>query len=281
MKNRSLPNRLITTIAFLTVMAAVAAGCGTAGQANTTYPGVAKIDYSWTSLPWTRDGGLFRGVRSQIADEMENGKAPKAIVERWREAAKSHPKNAVALFGWGYSYFYAHLIKGDRHRDLEFYDGCKEALRAMCAIDSPRCYEYDRVRFILAFSCCGGTGEDLRKLVALGDRLLQKEPRDYYIRSYLMDCLVGSFHADLIRRGLGMAQELAGEYPKIAEFRGYVVCANARLYRFGGETNAYDVAIAQYEVLKKHPKATRGILEDAGFQLRLMKEKKLRLSGRK
>jgi len=240
-------------------------------------------DLAWTRLQWENDDKEYHDLRISISKDLAKSTNAFTTAQSYRKDAIAHPKDSRKLFSWGYSHYYAYQILRVHGGDvLEFKKGAAEALKAMCYAQAPRCYEYDRVRFLLAsilhYGDKNGVSEDL---VSLGKRLVKKDPKDVYVRFYFADYLGWTFDPVTIGEGIAMAKDLADEYPSFAGYRAQLVIYNSNAYRFTGAMKYYREAMAQFELLKKYKNVDAASVTAAEGELGVMERHRKRAETRR
>ncbi len=241
-----------TAIAVLFLAMPVAAWPANAGSssANVLRAGPKPADYSWTTRPWTNEDSAFLAEKKRIAAEMRTATDCRKLALRYKGQAIARPNDCLAAYRWGYAHFYAFVYRRCPRYDSERAPGAREAYDAMGRFDDTRCFEYDRVRFLLASQFEQRSKSDLHTMDAVGCRLIDKDPKDVSMRFWVASWMVSTSDVGMFKKALRMYTALAAERPSLPTLRAGMLLAHARLYWWTGDDVHFRAAHTIYAKLK-------------------------------
>jgi hypothetical protein len=165
-------------------------------------------DTTWTREQWTGDDKPFMAIRQRIAGLVKQKRKTElqAFVEQYERAARDRPTSAQAQFAWGMA-----LVEARRAGlDLPAYMVTEPVYHALGKPNSPKSYQYVRLRFIMAM---WWWNFDLRQL---SDRLIKRSPRDYDVKFYSIDALLSTTQDR--QKALRYAKDLVATRPDQAGY---------------------------------------------------------------
>lgn len=131
--------------------------------------------WAWTEQPFEGDDTPYRVARKKIDAELRLGKQPYEVLTRYRSLAQKSLNDPVAKFRWGYAAYRANVTKPPL-RQSDILQGVPDALGAS---PSPSTYEYLRLRYLVTSQYATND-----YLVALGERLVQRDKDDWEVAHY-------------------------------------------------------------------------------------------------
>jgi hypothetical protein len=164
--------------------------------------------FGWIKEKWTSNDKPYLALRTLIDKEVNARKNRpdrlQVLVKQYENHAKKRPTKAQDQFAWAYSAYQASangmLIRGGwgTPRDLSL---------ALSQPKSPQSYQFARLRFLIA-----GWWRPIQELIPLSERLLQRNPKDYETKFYVVKVLSTGSQTQ-VRRAVRLAEEMVSERP--------------------------------------------------------------------
>lgn len=161
---------------------------------------VIPLSLSWTTEPWMSDDRPYQAIRADIDSLVAKNKLTSALLEQYRREAAPKYTDPQALFRYAYAGYQMQrthpVIYSPYYGDI-FYHA-----------PSPHTYNYTRLRFLSS-----ARFHEEPQLVALGKRLLQRNPNDREVRYWLVQCYRPGLSEDEKKEALAQAQDYLHRYP--------------------------------------------------------------------
>lgn len=167
------------------------------------------LSWKWTTEEWTGDDAPFAKIRDEVKEVKDKGKLDKAYLRKLEEDANQKPEDAKSQFRWGYAMFEAPYAGINLHSGP--YSDYYSVVRALGRPKSPQSYLYARLRFILM-----SMEYQYAPLKKLGIRLLERNPEDTPVKSYLIPYLGDLRDTEERKLALKYIQELIAKHPQWA-----------------------------------------------------------------
>lgn len=204
-------------------------------------------EWQWVKQPWKGNSASYIRINRRISAAFANKSRIEAVTQEYRKIAEDNPTDPLAVYAWGYAAYAARPLDSPTlGRDIQ-----KIAL-ALSLPQFPDTYEYARLRFVTT-----ANWRPYLQLKPLGNRLLQRNLKDYYVKQGMIDILAVGPQAER-QRALNYAQQLVQQYPKSAT--SYAELGWVYDLRFGSSktTSDGDGAIAAYRKAMTLPSTTGG-----------------------
>ncbi|HEY0073646.1 MAG TPA: hypothetical protein VGB77_06050 [Abditibacteriaceae bacterium] len=134
-------------------------------------------EWAWTKEKWTSSDTPYLKVREAIGPLYRAKKLNDKQLKICEKAALQKPKDALALFRWGYYGFCLALLQPD----VTIGSGkVGKASQAFANGPTPRSYEYTRLRYLM-LSYLLQSGPNMAEL---SERLLKRNRNDYFVKYY-------------------------------------------------------------------------------------------------
>lgn len=167
------------------------------------------FSWKWTTEQWTGSDVPFAKIRQEVKEVRTKGNLNKAYLKKLEEAANQRSDDAETQFRWGYAMLeapYAGInLKSGPYSD--YYS----VVRALGRPKSPHSYLYARLRFVLM-----SLEYEYAPLKNLGIRLLNRNPEDTPVKTYLISYLSDLGDVEERKLALKYAQQLVSKYPRWA-----------------------------------------------------------------
>ncbi len=197
------------TPTFLLTVGALAVGIGfcsvrstqtsktNAQGANLTSP------WAWTTEEWKGDDRPYARIRTDVDNTVAQGQLTEAVIERYWTEREKNRQDPERLFRWVYAVYKAEQTHPPIH--FKQFPGPGAF---MYDFSSPPSYEFTRIRFLIDAQY-GGEPE----LVAVGKRLLRRNPKDYDVQYYLVEAFKPWKSEAEKQEALSYAQDLIRKNP--------------------------------------------------------------------
>lgn len=157
---------------------------------------------SWMTERWTGDETKYVGAREDINRHFSHGGITVAYLNGLETAWNQDEQNPLKLFRWAHARYRAQGL----HPPLPFT--AMPAEGAFNEVPSPHTYEYARTRFLMRTSLSRP-----RELMAIGRRLLARNPNDFDVEFALYRCFGETMSAAGKQSALAYADHLINKYP--------------------------------------------------------------------
>lgn len=171
----------------------------------------SSVMWLWTQERWTGDDHPYLEIRREIDAAIAGGGNLQVLLQAYQTQAHQKPTDPQAQFRWGYLAYRMAITKPhsvDKDQILSY------AGAALEDAPSPHAYEYSRLRFLAREHVLISS-----HLKSLGERLIERNPKDEEARYALIHVLSDTFYPPKTAAALTNADYLLREHPK-----------NARLY---------------------------------------------------
>lgn len=169
-------------------------------------PYVPHTQFAWTQEAWTADEKPFQSVRVALVMAQQQHKNMLAQAKQYGATAKKKPNDALAVFKWGYAAWLASNYGTNHAANAELFD----ANNALTKTPSPHSYQYDRLRYLI--DAC----DSQRGVKELGERLIKRNPNDFYVVYYQIDLLTPGLVAADKKEAFDLCNKIIHDYPKDA-----------------------------------------------------------------
>lgn len=166
---------------------------------------------------WAGNAHPYQQIENEIDQALTNGQAPALLMFQNKALALKKPNDPQAQFRWGYSGWKMLTPESGSWDKDRFLNGVYGAL---VKAPSPNTYEYARLRFLVS--------PDSSQLVALGERLLKRNPNDMDVKYKLIGDYYGlislnGLHSKKVdpatkERVLAIAQQMLQANPTVAKY---------------------------------------------------------------
>ena len=167
-------------------------------------PYYMRPQFAWTQDAWTADEKPFQSARVALVMAQQQHKDMLALAKQYGAAAKKRPNDALAVFKWGCAAWLAYNYGLNTAANAALF----EAYNALERTPSPHSYQYDRLRYLI--DACNSR----RGVKELGERLLKRNPNDFYVIYYQIGITYGSLSDTDNQRALELSKLLIQKYPK-------------------------------------------------------------------
>lgn len=189
-------------------------------QVHSDYAGgdLPQERWDWVNEQWTGDNRPFQKIKQDITTALDSGQNAGDLAAKYRLKAIASPKDSQAVFGWAYA------VRANIRTLPASMESRMMWFRVREALDqppSPHAYDYDRLRFLLAY--------DKSHIRGLGERLLKQNPADNSVKLQLIYAYINSFGTSLLVsesaanqfkvRALQLTGELIQSDPKNPDYR--------------------------------------------------------------
>jgi tetratricopeptide (TPR) repeat protein len=159
--------------------------------------------WRWTEEKWNGDELGYQKLRATIDNNREVGKLTLEALEKYKVLYEKKPEDPLGLFQWTYASFQATQSNPPiiQKQIITPYIFDK--------VTSPRTYEYDRLRFLVAVHYSPDS-----HLQGIGERLLQHTPDDYDVEYYLIQCYKPEHSSLEMQKAISLAQDLIKSAPQ-------------------------------------------------------------------
>lgn len=157
---------------------------------------------SWMTEKWTGDETHYAAARENINRDFSRGGITVAYLKGLETAWNQDEQDPLKLFRWAYARYKAQGL----HPPIPFTT--VPAYGAFNEVPSPHTYEYARVRFLIETSLSRP-----RELMAIGKRLLARNPDDFDVEFALSRCFGETMSAEEKQSALAYADHLINKYP--------------------------------------------------------------------
>jgi hypothetical protein len=141
----------------------------------------------WVKEPWMGNDKPFVALRQRLDAEAKQRKGKTNLLTVWvnsyAEQARRKPKDAKAQFAWGYS---ATTAQRNGWKLQNGYGLPRVISQALAQPASPKSYQYDRLRFVMAMRW-----QQMQGVGDLALRLLKRNPDDYEVQYFSIAALFG------------------------------------------------------------------------------------------
>lgn len=164
----------------------------------------AAPQFAWTKKAWLGDDRPYKAAREAIGKARDAGKDMLALAKQYDAVANKTPRSPLAVFRWGYAALLAFNC-GDNHA------ASGEMFKAMQALEqapSLYSYQYDRLRFLVVAGINRQYG-----VADLGERLIARDPNDFYVAYFEIPMLAGTFSQTDNQRALELSKALIEKWP--------------------------------------------------------------------
>ncbi len=134
-------------------------------------------EWGWTKEKWTNSDTPYKKIREAIGPLYRAKKLNDKQLGLYKKAALEKPKDALALYRWGYYGFCFALLQSDVTigsgkigRVTEYFQNGP----------SPHSYEYTRLRYLVLSYMLQSSPQ----MAELSERLLKRDPKDYFVKYY-------------------------------------------------------------------------------------------------
>jgi tetratricopeptide (TPR) repeat protein len=169
---------------------------------------VSVSTWAWTREPWTGDEKPYRRLRAVINTAIAKKQLTAKDLQQYKAQAAKKPVDPQAQFRWGYAAYELMLRTANPQAKAQYMKGVVDALSFPA---SPRTYEYARLRFLLE-----ARNSPDPNLIGLSKRLLQRNPRDSYVKYYSTTLLRPSIPAER-KQAIAHARQMIQRDPKKAK----------------------------------------------------------------
>lgn len=207
-------------------------------QLNSKYPmGIppaVKPD-AWVAQPWTASDAPFLQIEENVRKQIRAGSSPQAILVAERKNAQEHPLDFAAQFRW----LFATTQASGGSDNIEY-----RAVEAVARQDPGNIRAVARIRF--AAGVLLDQNRSHPDLDRVGERLLQTDPRDRWVRGHLIYDLSNS-PASLPKAEV-MAQAFIVQEPNDAEAHSVLASVYQNLWAVSRHRRIYaEKTIAEYK----------------------------------
>jgi hypothetical protein len=201
-------------------------------------------DFHWVAQPWTGNDAPYRKIKDDIDRDTKAGISLNALALKYKALAMRASRDPRAQFRWVYAAYRAATKPNESNTEAGAV--LDRAAPMLAGADSPHCYEYDRLRFLVFAHA--GVGY---QIAPMGNRLLEKAPRDESIAYEYISCLNVSPNTQDRQRASFLAQQYAKEYPSL---RGYSLLGQIYYYSWRKHNQKQDAdnAFRVYQAYLDH-----------------------------
>ena len=196
--------RLFSGALFCLLLAVPSDGQKAGMKKETPY--YMRPQFAWTQDAWTADEKPFQSARVALVMAQQQHKDMLALAKQYGLAAKKKPSDALTAFKWGYAVWLAYNYGINTAANAELFDACNALERT----PSPHSYQYDRLRYLI--DACNSR----RGVKELGERLLKRNPNDFYVIYYQIDLLTPGLVAADKKEAFDLCNKIIHDYPKDA-----------------------------------------------------------------
>lgn len=176
----------------------------------------AKTEYklprelAWTKEKWKDSDKSFQSVRRNIDQMIAKGRKPDDLRKSYKASAQKEPQDAQAQFRWAYA---ADRDSAKQHESAEVEKRLSGVADAMAKPDSPRSYQYGRLRYLMEVRRAKWGGNWF--IVEFGKRLVKRNSNDWDVKYYLTYDLLNSEDVpDRRVTALKYANQIKQAFPK-------------------------------------------------------------------
>ena len=188
----------IASLVFVYIVPCVCA----ANRASVRMP-VANDQWNWAREGWTGDNRPYHRVRTEVNRAISQGQKFVKLMTKYKLLAQKSSK-PLDKFRWAYVTYQA-AIKGSSFSDKELL----HVMKSLRNISSPKTYDYIRLRFLIE-----SRAWPFRQLKKVGERLAERNPKDYEVKYYLVKILNPGRYLSERQEALRYSRDLIRIAPK-------------------------------------------------------------------
>lgn len=223
---------------------------------------LANPHEAWLTEAWTEDNAPYLKIRLDLEALNDNHLITVSLMDSYRQSYLEHPDDPENAFRWVYAtYLASKSITSFPQEDI-----AKSAILDRFPKPSPKTYDYDRLRFLLAVQ-----GIAKPKYEVIAEKLYSQDPNDVRVTANYARVLSMTHIPKNKRKALDLAQKLIHKEPNSSKHETLLGSIYLDSWYYSHNIQDKKLAIDAYQAFLRKSQDNDPFRSQAEFLINLLK----------